>query len=878
MNAPLKETAPQAVAYDASPGRTPWKSLPRPRWLAGRTLAVWSLAAGMGIVGVLLALSNLAGFFGNGVPGREWWLLVSLFGIAEIFVIHLPTLRSAHSHTLREVPAVAGLAFLDPGGYVAAYVVGSAVALLLVRKQRGVKLMFNLSMFTLEAAAGAIVYQAVIGGAPPGELRGWAAAFTAVLVTDLLSAAAVTGAITLSESRFDGGVLREALGPGLVAALVNTCVALLVVVLVIDEPVGLPLLGVVSVVLVVAYKGHVALSTGYSRLQHLYEFVRSSERPGQLDDAVEAILRDACKVFCVECAELVVLPRANNSGSHFSLEPTSGLTENQYSGAVPEPGAWWAPAAFGQPVLHNGGSVTKSEPRRSSGSHDWPRNGMAAALYTEDEVSAVLLVRDRSFEGERFTIEELQFFETLAAHAGVALDKARLVDRLRRLAAEREHEARHDSLTGLPNRRAFLEAVTSVTTDGATGAVLFLDLDDFKDVNDTLGHEAGDTLLQRTGEQLEAVCGGMVARLGGDEFAVLLPGVTPEEAVREARDLHAAAAQPVSLHTFTMVSKVSIGVAMLPDAGIDTSEVLRQADVAMYEAKRMGTGVEMYRPEDSRAVARKLVLAADLPAAVEERRFTASYQPQADTATGKIVGAEALLRWSHPTYGAIPPPEMVALAERTGHLRRLTDAMLDEALRQRAAWAALGYDINMSVNVTPADLRDEALPDTVTRLLEATDTPPARLTLEITEQGVMKDPERCLSVLDSLAERGVQLSVDDFGTGYSSLAYLDRLPVHEVKIDKSFVQRLDADQGSDDIVIRSTVTLAHDLGMRVVAEGLESRMAWTRLVDLGVENVQGYALVRPMPAEQTGLWLREHGTKPHRSDVTHPYSSPELCL
>jgi len=820
------------------------------RMFADRNATVWFLAVMMATTGALLALPDVLRFIAAGLPEAQWWALLPLFAIAEVLVIHLPTLRNAHSHTVREVPAVVGLAFLAPGEYVAAYVLAAGAALLFGRKQRGLKLAFNVSMFTLEATLGFLTYQAVVDGAAPGSLRAWAAAFAAVLVTDLVSAVAVTAAISLTEDRFDRETLREAAGPGLVAAVVNTCMALLVVVLIIKEPIALPLVGVMLLMLVVAYRAHVALGAGYSRLQHLYQFVGSAERPADADRAIETVLRDARQVLRADRAELIVLPAGTEPGTRVTMSADAAVVHGSYPGANPELDAWWAPAALGEAVLR---SSAPTSPQDSSSSS--PRDGVAAPLHAEGTVYAVLSVSDRSFQGQTFTVEDLRLFETLAAHAAVALDKARLLDRLRRIAAEREHEARHDPLTGLPNRRAFHEAVTALTAQAGTGAVFFLDLDDFKDVNDTLGHDAGDALLHQTGARLQAACAGMVARLGGDEFAVLLPGICGDQALLQARDLLSAVGRPVSLHPVTLLTKVSIGIALLPDHGTDTNEILRHADVAMYEAKRAGTGVEMYRPEDGRAVARKLVLAGDLPAAIESHRFAVCYQPQADAATGRIVGAEALLRWKHPTYGHIPPPEIVSLAERIGCLRLLTNAVLEDALHQRATWAASGFDLNISVNVTALDLADEGLPDVVSVLLASTGTPAPALTLEITEQSVMGDPERCLAVLDRLAELGIRLSVDDFGTGYSSLAYLERLPVHEVKIDRSFVQRLEQ-QKSDTTVIGATVTLAHDLGMHVVAEGVETRTAWARVAALGCELVQGYVLSRPLAAQDTIPWLQ----------------------
>jgi diguanylate cyclase (GGDEF)-like protein len=481
-------------------------------------------------------------------------------------------------------------------------------------------------------------------------------------------------------------------------------------------------------------------------------------------------------------------------------------------------------------------------------------------------VEAVLLVTDRTFEEETFSAEDLKLFETLAAHAAVALEKARVVDKLRRLADERAHEALHDPLTGLPNRRAFSDAVQRAMFRGETAGVLLLDLDDFKDVNDTLGHSAGDRLLTVTGQRLiehgppsggTGTGTGMVARLGGDEFAVLLPGMNAEAGVAHAHALHKTLSAPVPLFGVELTTSASIGVTEFYGTSHSSDEILAQADVAMYAAKRAGCGVQAYRAEDGHSTARRLALAADLKVALREGALELHYQPQADAQTGEVTGFEALLRWQHPQFGYVPPPEIIAVAHRTGMVRDLTDAILSKALHSRATWAAAGHDLDVSVNVTPADIADLALVDRVEAALRATATPPGALVIEITESGAMRDPERSLVVLEALATRGVRLSIDDFGTGHSSLAYLDQMPVHEVKIDQSFVFRLEKD-AADSTIVRATITLAHDLGLRVVAEGVETDLAKSLVTDMGCDRYQGYGLARPMPAAELLTWLARH--------------------
>jgi diguanylate cyclase (GGDEF)-like protein len=407
--------------------------------------------------------------------------------------------------------------------------------------------------------------------------------------------------------------------------------------------------------------------------------------------------------------------------------------------------------------------------------------------------------------------------------------------------------------------------------------VLLFDVDDFKDVNDSLGHTAGDRLLQVTGERLASVADGMVARLGGDEFALLLSGWDVEQGVERARELHALLASPIPLGAVEIVSTVSIGVARYSSWATAADEVLAQADMAMYVAKANRSGVAVFRHEDGNATARRLTLAADLPGAIERGELTLSYQPQAHPRTDEISAFEALLRWNHPGYGAVPAPEIISIAQRTGLLRRLTDHILGRALAARAVWSSAGHDVAVAVNVTAADVCDDSLPGTVVQLLRDTRTPAARLTLEVTESDAMREPERALRVLKALAASGVQLAVDDFGTGYSSLAYLDRLPVHEVKIDQSFVFRLER-QAADSTIVRASVTLAHELGLRVVAEGVENELARSLVGDLDCDFYQGYGLCRPIPEHEVLDWLSRHESlrarrSPARLAVVPPAAS-----
>lgn len=831
-----------------------------PRTRSGTLIAV--LAVVLAVAAAVLTIPGLVANPTDAVPSPVWLVVVGVFALCEALVVYLPANRNSHTFSLREIPAVLGLAFLPPEQYVTAYLAGSLVTLVLWSRQRGLKLVFNVALFAFEASVGLLAYQLVIGDAGPSDLRGWAAALVAVLLTDLISAAAVAAAISLTEGRLETSLLRDVMRAGLPAALINTCAALVVVVLVEVRPAALPLLALVVALLLLAYRAYIKLGIGYARLQALYRFVGSTGRAAELDEAVEAVLSEASELLRAERAELVVLVGAGGLGTRYSICPRDGLTTSPVTQEDLQ-GAWWAPASEGASVL------LPSEAKEGR-APDAPRDGIAVAL-TSESYQGVFFVAERSFEKETFDEQDLQLFETLGAHAAVTLEKARLVDRLRRVAAEREHDALHDALTGLPNRRAFNEAVARTLSAGTGGAVMVMDLDDFKDVNDTLGHRAGDELLQVTGRRLRATvvegggprASGTVARLGGDEFAVLLPGVGPADALVRARELLDMVTAPVPLQDITLTTTASIGVAPIPLDARDSDELLVHADVAMYAAKAAGTGVSPYVPEDTDAVHRRLALAGDLPDAIEHRGFEIWCQPQTDARTGAVTGVEALLRWWHPSYGWVPPTEVVAIAERTGVLGRLTLAVLAESLRLRAEWARSGHELDVSVNVTARDISDLSLPASVGALLAATGTPPAALVLEITESGVMSDPERSMEVLAALHRLGVGVSVDDFGTGHSSLAYLERLPVNEVKIDQSFVKRLEL-EATDSTVVRSIVLLAHDLGMRVVAEGVESEVARQRVQALGCELLQGFVVARPMPGEQVPGWVsgRAVGTHP----------------
>jgi diguanylate cyclase (GGDEF)-like protein/PAS domain S-box-containing protein len=435
-----------------------------------------------------------------------------------------------------------------------------------------------------------------------------------------------------------------------------------------------------------------------------------------------------------------------------------------------------------------------------------------------------------------------------------------------------EHQATHDSLTRLPNRVLLRERVAAGIREsdesGAPLALMILDLDRFKDINDTLGHHVGDQLLQQIGERLPGMlreCD-TVARLGGDEFAVLLPRADQAMARSTARRLIERLQQPFELHGVSLHVEASIGIAMYPIHGTGSTELIQRADVAMYVAKRARTEYTVYDPTADFTSVRNLTLSAELKRAIQQNELTLWFQPKVECSGGKLAGVEALVRWEHPTHGLLSPVEFIGVAEHSGLIRPLSQWVLRSALRQCASWLDRGLRIPTAVNLSARNLQEEQLPAQLTRLLRHLELPPDLLTLEITESVIMEDPDRAMAVVTDFSRLGVNIAIDDFGTGYSSLAYLKRLPAREIKIDRAFVGGIDHDR-EDAVIVRSTVEMAHNLGLHVVAEGVETVAVWEKLRSFGCDVAQGYYFSPPRAPEAFLEWLEEspwQATPPRR--------------
>ena len=438
-----------------------------------------------------------------------------------------------------------------------------------------------------------------------------------------------------------------------------------------------------------------------------------------------------------------------------------------------------------------------------------------------------------------------------------------------------QHLAYYDTLTDLPNRTLLQDrlqqAILSARRDGKSLALLVMDLDRFKEINNILGHHYGDLVLQQVGPRLREVLreSDTIARLGGDEFAVLLLSIGLEGAILTAQKILKRFLSPFVVDCLSLEVGTSIGIALFPEHGEDANNLMRRADMAMYAAKQENTGFAVYSPQHERHNSSHLILMGDLRHAIERNELFLVYQPKIDLQTRSMIGAEALVRWQHPSRGIIPPDQFIPLSEQGGLIKPLTLWVLDAALMRCRAWRQAGLRLSVAANLSARNLLDPQLSDQIARLLQAHSLEPEWLHLEITESVIMADPARALEILNRLSKMGIRLAIDDFGTGYSSLGYLKKLPVDEIKIDKSFVKEM-AVEADDAMIVRSTIDLAHNLGLKVVAEGVENQEILERLITLGCDAVQGYHISRPISPTDLVAWVNHSpwGPKVSRQDET----------
>jgi diguanylate cyclase (GGDEF)-like protein len=785
-----------------------------------------------------------------------WWAFVPAFAAAEGLLFHVEIKQEAHSFSLSELPLVVGFFVGAPMSLVLGRVLGQGLFILLRRRQPPLKFVFNLSLYLAETATGVLVFHLTSNGSGPFRPLAWAAVMAGVISADTLSLAAVSLAI-----RWHGGKSNVPLVSmvALLTAAINTSLAVMAAIILWSSPWALGFFAFVALAAAMGYRAYTRLTRRYSSLQLLYDFTRMVGSSVRAETVMEQVLGEARKLMRAASAEIVLADRSTGAPDQMVRadggEGASLIALDVDASTEQQDWVWDQVTGTGRPLLIPRGS---KDPRHAQylDMHGL-KDCLVAPLRSEERVIGTIMAGNRFGEVSTFDHQDLRLFETLANHATVAFENGRLVEQLRREADERRHEALHDSLTGLPNRTLFIQRLTDVTGAGRSATVMLMDLDRFKEVNDTLGHHNGDLLLAEVARRLGGVLRptDTVARLGGDEFAVLIPDMaSAEEATGTGSRIVQAVQAPWPLGQLSLEVGASIGMVLTPAHGTDPSKLLQRADVAMYEAKADKSHLAFYSPDRDNYSPKRLALAAELRQAIENGSLLVYHQPQARLEDGRVVGTEALVRWHHPEHGLMPPDEFIPVAEVNGLIGPLTMHVLRSSLAACRHWRQMGHPMNVSVNLSVRSLMEPDLPERVAELLRHSGVPASALTLEITESGIMADPERTVRILNRLAGIGVRLSVDDFGTGYSSLSYLQRLPVNEVKVDRSFVFRM-ANDDNDATIVQSIVELGHNLGMQTVAEGVEDQVSWDRLQAMGCDLAQGYLLSRPIPFGELTRWL-----------------------
>jgi diguanylate cyclase (GGDEF)-like protein len=780
------------------------------------------------------------------------------FATAEVFVVHLHVRRNSHSFSLSELPLMVGLFLVSPAALLLGALGGSAAALVLHRRQRGTKLIFNLGRAAIEVTAALLVLRAIcpMGGVPRnGEVL---AGLGAALAYSFVGAALVSAAIATSErswaaARFLATLPMSALGTMMAASLGLVAVIVLEI-----TPATVWLLLVPAAGCYALYAAWTLQSRRMEGLSFLYRTAQMLQDHASVDDAIISLLAETRSLLRAHSVELVYRPSRDEDAFRARfVDGADGFVEACRASEI-EPLLEIAAESSEARLVR----IPDSEPMRRYLGEDETGVAIVAPLTIADDVMGALLISPPVTNVTHFSEDERRLVDTTARTLSVSFEKGSLESSLQKLRTLEERlvrQAYHDPLTRLPNRARFIERVNEVTNGGGADrdgfAVLFIDLDDFKTVNDSLGHDAGDALLVEVGKRIGSSLrpGDLAARLGGDEFAVLLHKIESRstgEAAAE-RFLEALTA-PLTIAGHAARVSASIGVA-LGSPGDDPTGLIKGADVAMYNAKAAGKSrVALFHPAMHEEMVSRYQLLQDIQVALERGELSVEFQPIVTLANGRIESVEALIRWDHAELGRIAPDVFVRLAEENRAIGDITRLVLDETCAQlrRHGRALLP---RASVNVSARDLAAPDFVDIVAGTVAAHGVEPDRLTCEVTESLLLE--ERAVDALDALRAAGFGVALDDFGTGYSSLQVLRRLPLDEIKIAKPFIDDVELDPPAAAFV-RAITTLGKIIGLNVVAEGVERPAQVDELREAGCDAAQGYLFTRPMRAEELAEYLR----------------------
>jgi diguanylate cyclase (GGDEF)-like protein len=785
-------------------------------------------------------------------------VLVLAFFVTQGWVVHVHFNHESHSLSLIEVPLTLGLLAVEPDSLLLALVLGATAALILVRRQPLRKVAFNVAQLALSGTTAVIVFTALSPGG--GGLGVSIAAISAACCFSLVSVGLVALSVRVAEGAFMPRDHLRVAGLAVSSAAGTAALTIVAFRLAQADLAAAVLLVVPAVLWVAAFRGYTRTRNRQEHLEFLYESLREVQTAGGFRSAAEQLLRQLSHMLRADYAELLYLGSRGREG-HVQLFGLRGAELTSSTRAI---------RAEERLVLIHG-ALSERSVLLARGHRPHPldvylqarglEDAVVVPLRGEERELGAIVVGNRASHLSTFTADDCRLIETFSAHAAVVLENDHLersLEQLTKLEGKLRHQAYHDALTGLANREAFIEATSeALARYRVPPVILFVDLDDFKITNDSLGHAAGDELLRVAAQRVSGCLrlGDLAARLGGDEFAVLLHETTLGEAEDVARRITDKLETPVQLDGHECSLRGSIGLAQAAP-GTTADMLLRDADLAMYAAKEDRTGSHsVFEPEMQHRVRARHSLAAALSHSIERGEISVAYQPIVSLASGAVSGFEALARWTRDGTDLRLPTEFLELAEQTGMMAPIGRFVLADALTRANAWRAHDPNIRVSVNLSAGELRDSTLAHEIMTQCGATGLAPSNLTIEVTEAAAMTDPEETIRLLRRLRDIGVRIALDDFGTGYSSLSYLEAMPVDVLKIPKELVDALRGDNPRT-VILGGIHALAGSLGLGLVAEGVEEPEQVTRLRELGYPEAQGFLFARPLSPAQAELLLR----------------------
>jgi diguanylate cyclase (GGDEF)-like protein len=820
------------------------------------SVGVWAFSVATLVFGAGLAIAAALTVEPAAVQAFHipWPVLGLAFLMAERFDVDLEVRRETHALTFTELPLTLGLVFAGPTDLLLARLVFSSVALVVFRRPPLVKWIFNSGLFGLDVGVALFVFHGVLGSSSPVEPLGWIAAACAVIAGHLVGAFAVTSIMVLAGAPVTAKSQLIVVGVSMSAAMAGCAVALGAAGALVADSRSWVLLVTIGLALGYFFVSFVRMRERHQDLSRLHDF--TTNLSSHADSVALAQRAGSGLAQLLKARRVVLLVPTGNEIAR--IEFVEGHAEVHRSHIVGE--IEWGSA------LALAGHLDSASPATVGGV---ALNGdsLMTSLLPLPENPGIIVVEGREADNRGFDAGDVQLLETAAGYTATAFHNAQLVDKLRDEAQFRAHQALHDDITDLPNQRSLIETVDAQLSAGVRLVLLTVRTHSLREVNETLGRAVGDEMLRQVAQRLGTIADhSWCARSGTDEFTLVVPG-GQDEADEIGQRIVEAFDQPVLCGDVALAVTVGVGVALAPQHGTEAEMLVRRASLAASRSALDGTTVTTWASDRDPYDPNRLTIAADLRDAIPAGELEVHFQPQLDLKSNTVTGVEALVRWQHPRLGHLRPDQFIAAAEHTGAIDALTLHVLTVSAETGARWHRMGWELDMAVNLSARNLTNPHFAGEVANILEMTGFPATCLTLELTESSVMTEAERAMTTLHELHELGVLISIDDFGTGYSSLAHLRRLPVSEIKIDKSFVLEL-MTNASDAAIVRSMIELGHNLGLTVVAEGVETVEVRAMLSELRSDRLQGYLLSRPLTSSAFEHWFGERqGTRAAEAQV-----------